>query len=77
MVGTAFFFKKIISLVTSVLADSEKVVLGKRIAPKKSALSEIYLLTLPSFLSRVPLEVTKLHQAHTDLTPLQRNNHES
>lgn len=59
MVGTAFFFKKIISLVTSVLADSEKVVLGKRIAPKKSALSEIYLLTLPSFLSRVPLEVTK------------------
>ena len=48
MVGTAFFFKKIISLVTSVLADSEKVVLGKRIAPKKSTLSEIYLLTLTS-----------------------------
>ena len=48
-----------ISVVTSVLAFCLKAVLGKRIAPSKSACCETYSRTAPSSLSNVPLEVTK------------------
>ena len=47
------------SEVTSVPASPLKVVLGSLIAPRNSALSEIYLLTSSFFLSMVPEEVIK------------------
>ena len=53
----SLFFKNIISVVTSVPAFFLKVSSGNRIAPISSALCEIYLLTLSSFLSNVPLLV--------------------
>lgn len=48
-----------ISDVTSVPAFFEKVLFGNLIAPNKSALCAIYLLTLGFSLSNVPFEVTK------------------
>ena len=55
----SLFLRKIISLVTSVPASPLKVLLGSLIAPKNSALSEIYLLISSLFLSIVPLELIK------------------
>ena len=51
----SLFFKKIISVVTSVPAFFLKVSFGSRIAPISSALCEIYLLTSSLSLSKVPL----------------------
>ena len=55
----SLFFKKIISEVTSVPATPLNVVFGSLIAPKNSALSDIYLLTSSLFLSIVPEDVIK------------------
>ena len=55
--GVSLFCKNNISVVTSVPAFSKKALLGNRIAPNKSALSDKYFLTLSFSLSNVPLLV--------------------
>ena len=57
--GTARFFKKTISAVTSVPASALNAVLGKRMAPMNSARRAIYSRRLSSFRSRMPLLVIK------------------
>lgn len=54
-VTLSLFFKKIISVVTSVPAFFLNVSFGSLIAPISSALCEIYLLTSSLSLSNVPL----------------------
>jgi len=57
--GRSRFCKKRISETTSVLAFALKALLGKRMAPSKSARSAMYLRALLSLLSIVKRLVTK------------------
>ena len=57
--GCSRFWRKMMSEVTSVLAFLAKALLGKRIAPNRSARCARYSRTARSFLSNVPLEVMK------------------
>ena len=59
VIKRSLFCRKIISEVTSVPAFLLKVLLGRRIAPKRSALWAKYFLTLVFSLSRVPFDVIK------------------